>query len=453
MNMILSRQDFIFYCNAGKAVLRRKRNVIFFNDIDNLQNNLKNNIMVAFGSVPKDGGTYTFYRTIRPKLLEHGIDMRCVTVGKAEAGLVEASFVDDGCVVLAETITDVKKQAMVFTEWCEKTGIDIVFAINSVAILSALPHLPEKIRVMARCANAFDHGYRITASCYDRLVRIVTTAPRHGRDLINDYNVQESRICMIPNGIDGDLFEEAAGNRRGEDAILRLGFLGRLEHNQKGVLFLPDILNRLHRQGVKFTCKIAGKGVHGKALADGLKGLIQKRIVEFVGPLSPDEVPGFLGGLDVYLFPSQFEGCPNALLEAIMAGCVPVVWLIEGITDFIIKDGLTGVICQMGDCDAFADKISMFAGDRSKLQSMSGAAARDARERFSQARVVADYARLIQDAMRTPPPIWGPVPWSSFRPDPAFADYRRWLSVFPGSLKRLIKNCLFYVGLSDRYYA
>ncbi|MFZ2631241.1 MAG: glycosyltransferase family 4 protein [Desulfosalsimonadaceae bacterium] len=413
---------------------------------------MKKNIMVAFGSVPKDGGTYTFYRTIRPKLFEYGIDIRCVTVGKAEAGLISPAFVDDGCVVLGETSTDLKEQAKTFADWCDEAGVDIVFAINSAAILSALPHLPERIRVMARCANAFDHGYRITVSCYDRLMGIVTTAPRHGRDLINDYGVQADRIHMIPNGIDCALFEDAAHNRRGGDTALRLGFLGRLEHNQKGVLFLPEILGRLHRQGVKFTCRIAGKGVHRKVLETKLESLVRNGTVAFVGPLSPDEVPGFLGGLDSFLFPSQFEGCPNALLEAIMAGCVPVAWILEGITDFIIQNGITGLVCPTGDCEAFADKIAMLANDRDQLQKMSQAAAGDARKRFSQARVAMDYARLIKDAMQMPPPSWTPLPWASFRPDPAFAEYKRWHAAFPGALKRLIKNCLFYLGLSDRYY-
>lgn len=414
---------------------------------------MKKNIIIAFGSVPKDGGTFTFYRTIRPGLLEHGIDIRCVTVGKAEADLVEDAFVDDGCVFLAETISDVKQQSMVFADWCEKTGVDIVFAINSVAILSALPHLSQKIRVMARCANAFDHGYKITVSCYDRLMRIVTTAPRHGRDLINDYGVDEYRIHMIPNGIDPYLFEDAARNQRGEDTVLRLGFLGRLEHNQKGVLFLPDILRCLHNRGVTFTCKIAGKGVHGKALEAELKILIQSGIVELVGSLSPDQVPEFLGSIDVYLFPSQFEGCPNALLEAIMAGCVPVAWIIEGITDFIIEDGSTGFICSLGDYGAFVNRIATLANDRNQLLRMSKAAAEDARNRFSQSRLAEDYAQLILKVMDEPAYPWVPRPWPDFQPDPAFVNSRSWHSILPKSVKRAIKNCLFYVGLSGRYYA
>ena len=33
--------------------------------------------------------------------------------------------------------------------------------------------------------------------------------------------------------------------------------------------------------------------------------------------LAPGDVPGFLAKTDVFLFPSQFEGCPNALMQAL----------------------------------------------------------------------------------------------------------------------------------------
>ena len=49
-----------------------------------------------------------------------------------------------------------------------------------------------------------------------------------------------------------------------------------------------------------------------------------KTQVEFVGAIPPKEVPSFLAETDVFVFTSHFEGCPNALPEAIMVGCVPV---------------------------------------------------------------------------------------------------------------------------------
>lgn len=205
-------------------------------------------IKIALGSVPKDGGTFTFYRNIRPGLKDHGIDMRCVSVGKQEAGLWDPDFVDDGCVLLAENEGDVKNQAMDFVDWCDQSEVDIVMGINSFAILSALPHLPENIRVMSRCANAFDHGYQITLSGRARLARIIATTPRLKNDLINLYGADGKKIELIPNGISPERFNSAAEKLRGNKKAIRLGFMGRLEHNQKGVLFLPDIMRYLEKK-------------------------------------------------------------------------------------------------------------------------------------------------------------------------------------------------------------
>ena len=120
----------------------------------------------------------TFYRNQQPGLLEHGINLRCVTVVQREAGLLESSCVDAGCVLLAPRVRSVKRQARVLADWCAAEAIDIVLGINSVAILSALPHLPERVRVMACRANEFDHGYRITLAGRERLAAIVALTPR-----------------------------------------------------------------------------------------------------------------------------------------------------------------------------------------------------------------------------------------------------------------------------------
>lgn len=407
------------------------------------------NIIFAFGSVPKDGGTFTFYQTLKPQLLEYEIDMRCVSVGQSEACLWDDEFADEGCVCLAEKTENVKKQAMIFVYWCMDQGVDIVMGINSVAILSALPHLSGNIRVMSRCANSFEHGYKITVSCYERLAGIIAQTPRQVHDLSENYWVAKDKLNLIPNGIEIAKFQDAASKPRGKGSALQLGFLGRLEHNQKGVLFLSDIIRKLHEKDAQFHLKVAGKGVHGKNLENELRAYVQGGAVNFVGSLSPSQVPEFLAGIDVLLFPSQFEGCPNVLLEAMMAGCVPVASLLEGITDFILQEGKTGFLCPVGDCEAFAVRVYELAKNRDKLRNMSQAVAKDARERFSQSRMAADYARVLKKVMAEPAPKWTPMPWSEFQVDPAFKQ--TWRRYVPDSVKKGVRNMMFHLGLSKRY--
>lgn len=409
-------------------------------------------VTMAFGSIPKDGGTFTFYRNLRPALLTSDIDLRCVSVGKAEADLWNDAFADEGCVLIAPGETHVKKQAMAFSAWCEANGVDLVMGINSLPILSALPHLPEKIRVMARCANGFDHGYKITLSGAERLTAIIATTPRLKTDLVEQYGAEARLIHLIPNGIAPAPFQAASETPRGVAGPVRLGFLGRLEHQQKGVFFLPDILRHLEQTGVDFTFRIAGRGIHRKMLERQLTPYIADERVTLMGALPPSGVADFLSSVDVFVFTSQFEGCPNALLEATMAGCVPVVFQIAGITDFIVQDGVTGWVCTMADCEGFASRIAEISKQRDRLRNMAAAAAADARVRFSQTRVAADYTQLIAAVMQAPPPSWTPLPWSAFRPDLAFGSHKAWQVRFPTTLKRAIYNGLFHVGVSNRYY-
>lgn len=367
--------------------------------------------------------------------------MRCVTVGKREAGLIDKAYVDEGCVLLAEDTDNIKKQAMEFRDWCEKEKIDIVMAINSMAILSALPYLPRWIRIVSRCANAFDEGYRITMSGRDRLMRIVALTPRLLEDLTAKYGANSSMIELIPNGIDPTPFGQVnleKGKNHKRSPKLQLGFLGRLEHKQKGVLYLPEIVRELKAHGVDFHLRIAGKGKHRPQLEKRLRPYIDSGDVELVGVISKDEVPGFLKSTDVFLFTSHFEGCPNALLEAMMAGCVPVTFLIDGITDFVLDHGRTGFIAPMGDCSAFAGYVAELMADRSNLENMSAAASAEARIRFTPKVAAAQYARMFNEVMDSPLPDYEPLPWSKFRVDPVYR--RGWRSLVPRPIKAAVKQ-------------
>jgi glycosyltransferase involved in cell wall biosynthesis len=402
-----------------------------------------NAIKVAFGSVPKDGGTFTFYRNLRPALQDHGISLQCVTVGKKEAALVESTYVDSGCVLLAAESEDVREQAQSFAVWCHRESIDIVIAVNSVAILSALPYLPRYIRVLSRCANGFEEGYRVTLSGGKRLMKIIALTPRLKTDLVEKYAVQPSQICLIPNGIDPAPFETSFTRNRyntGHNSPIKLGFMGRLEHSQKGVLYLPKIVRELKRQGVPFCLKIAGKGVHRLLLEKELKPFIESGEVKLIGSITKDEVPSFLKTIDVFLFTSRFEGCPNALLEAMMAGCVPVSFLIEGITNFLIDHGHTGFIAPAGNCEVFANYIFQLANNRELLKRISDSGALEARKRFDAKVTAKQYADLFHNIMQAPIPVFELLPWSQFKVDSVYKT--RWTAYVPTPIRKFAKNVI-----------
>lgn len=395
-------------------------------------------IKLAFGSVPKDGGTFTFYKNIRPYLEQYNIEIYCVAVGKEQGKLWEDSYADEKCVLLASGTYNVKKQSKIFTKWCIKNSINMVMGINSEAILSAIPHLPNHIRVVSRCANAFDHGYKITMSGKERLEAIFAITPKLEKDLIISYKAPSQLVHLIPNGINPKPFNKASKVLRGNEKKLKLGFLGRLEHNQKGVLHIPHIANLLKEKDVEFELVIAGKGKHRELLEKELKFFIEDGSVKFLGALTADQVPYFFEHIDIYLFPSHFEGCPNALLEALMSGCVPIAWLIEGITDYIIKEGVTGYLHELGDYESIANTILALNNNRSKLNELSLNASKDARERFTPNLTAKAYAKVLKQVIEKPLIEYNIKSWSDFEIDENFFQKSdKWI---PRAFKMFVKN-------------
>ena len=403
---------------------------------------MKNNINIAFGSVPKDGGTFTFYRNIRPELETHGITMYCVALGRQQATLWEEGYADKNTVLLAANTYNLKKQAKVFVKWCETMKIDIVMGINSEAILSAIPHLPIHIRVVSRCANAFDHGYRITMSGRERLQAIFAITPRLQEDLINKYDADSAIMHLIPNGIDPSPFENASQRERGHVEKLQLGFLGRLEHNQKGVMHLPNLVKNLNALEIPFHLSIAGKGTDREKLEKALEPSIKTGQVSFLGSLTRTQVPDFLAKTDIYIFPSHFEGCPNALLESMMAGCVAMSWTIKGITDYLLQEEETGFLHTVGDCEHMAANIKKLNDNRILLRLVSKQAAKDARLRFTSELTAAAYAKVLNEVMNQSVFDISVLPWGKFKPDVNFKQKGDpWL---PRGVKRKIKNLILY---------
>jgi glycosyltransferase involved in cell wall biosynthesis len=203
-------------------------------------------------------------------------------------------------------------------------------------------------------------------------------------------------------------------------------------------MYLPAIADALTARSVPFRLRIAGKGVDRARMEEAMASHLAAGRVEFMGALTPEEIPQFLGETDVYLFTSHFEGCPNALLEAMMAGCVPVCGLIAGITDFLVETGRTGFIKELGDAEGFAAAIASLHEDRTKLAALSRTVGAEARARYTDEVAADAYAALIRDVMAEPAPDWTPRPWSAFKPDPNFPGY--WRHRIPARLKTFLRK-------------
>ncbi len=87
--------------------------------------------------------------------------------------------------------------------------------------------------------------------------------------------------------------------------------------------------------------------------------------------LSPEEMACVFSQADISISPSEHDGTPNTLLEAMACGCFPVAGDLESIREWI-EDGINGRLIDPGDPEELADAvISTMADDSLRKRAKS----------------------------------------------------------------------------------
>jgi len=146
---------------------------------------------------------------------------------------------------------------------------------------------------------------------------------------------------------------------RNNDGILRIAYSGRLDHWQKRVNDIPEILSHLKNKGFSFECVIAGGGPAEKDFLNKIseKGLSDN--IRFLGSLSYEEVVRKVyEKADILLITSFWETGPIVAWEAMSHGLAVVTskYVGSGLEDSL-KDKENCLMFPVGDTQSAADCI------------------------------------------------------------------------------------------------
>jgi glycosyltransferase involved in cell wall biosynthesis len=204
----------------------------------------------------------------------------------------------------------------------------------------------------------------------------VVASERDAEYIRKKHRISDSRIRVVPNFVDTDLFRPMPEIEREEGLI---SFVGRLAP-QKNVETLFEACRGL--DPVKLL--VIGDGNLREKLtrkADEL-GLS----VEIHAGIPNRELPKYLNRAQAFVLPSHYEGCPKTLLEA-MACELPVIGTdVEGIRE-IIRHGENGILCEE-TAAGIAGAIEKMLANKNAASKMGRKAREYILERHSLERIV-----------------------------------------------------------------
>jgi glycogen(starch) synthase len=203
----------------------------------------------------------------------------------------------------------------------------------------------------------------------DRADRVIACSEFMAGHIADVFGVGESRITVIPNGVDpADLVaaEPAAlarlrGRFAAPDQPLVL-MVGRLVY-EKGFQVGLDALRQLIalRPGLRFV--VAGSGIHAGELKAQAERLGLDQHGSFVGWVGDDLLGSLYRIADVCVIPSIFEPAGLVALEAMACGCPCVVADTGGLREAVCH-GRTGLRFAVRDPGSLASMVDLVLGLR-----------------------------------------------------------------------------------------
>jgi len=197
-------------------------------------------------------------------------------------------------------------------------------------------------------------------------------------DILRSDGVPRGQVHVLPYGIDPEPYltlpdpvetQRTLGLPPGAPVI---GTVGRLE-TQKGHDLLLRSLADLRSEGCDAVLLLVGEGRERTRLSELAAELGLADRVRFLG--TRRDLPALFAAMDVFAFPSRWEGTPLALIAAMAAGLPVVATPVGGVPD-VLTDGATGRLVPVDDVPALTAALRATLRDAASAR-MLGAAARE----------------------------------------------------------------------------
>jgi len=237
-------------------------------------------------------------------------------------------------------------------------------------------------------------------SIIDRLLGVSRLAAR----LLVDIGADPSRVDHVSDGVPIPLAREASVPTPHEErnGSFRIGYVGRFS-NDKRILDLVTVCRELDARGVDFKMIIVGEGPIGQDLEKAMAPWRDRDRVSLIGAMRRSDLYRTIyPRLDALLLPSALlsEGLPNAPMEAMIHGVVPVVSDFLGLREQgLLRHLETAMIFSPGDVAQAAGNLLALAENMGLRRELSSRGRREILSCYSIESMTAGWAACLSKAL------------------------------------------------------
>ena len=263
--------------------------------------------------------------------------------------------------------------------------------------LAGVPVIISSIRVMGGEKRYYHFLERVTSFMVDHYVTV--------SESIKDYILHTTKkpaenVSVIYNGIDLNRDTNVQMHTIKEyfdikDKDRLLVTVGRL-NIQKGHCYLFQAISKVLKKISNVKLLVVGEGEEEKKLKNLVESLDLTGAIIFAG--LRDDIERILSISELFVFPSLWEGLPNALLEAMAAGKPVIATTVGGVPELVVH-GKTGLLIPPNETDALAHAITELLHNRSRTRKMGKAARMRVEKHFTISRTVAKTENLYRELL------------------------------------------------------
>jgi D-inositol-3-phosphate glycosyltransferase len=244
---------------------------------------------------------------------------------------------------------------------------------------------------------------------------IVAATPLDRDQMVAHYGVDAERINIVPCGVDlrrfypRDLAASRAALGLPPPPHKLLLLVGRIEP-LKGIDTLIRAIALLVERRPEWRDTLSALVVGGSAENQPANWNAEQRrldalrhelglagAIRFVGARPQEQLPLFYSAADIVTMPSRYESFGMATLEGLACGR-PVVATNAGGPDYIVEDGVSGLLIAPDDHSALAAHFERLLADQN-LRERMGAAACMRAQRFSWSAVASNILRIYSNTL------------------------------------------------------